>query len=84
MRCDVGGRASTRPARAAAQNPLQPLPIGRDAYLGTYVQLQLVRIYMLVGEPENALDQLEPLLRVPFYPSPAWLRLDPRLSFISG
>jgi tetratricopeptide (TPR) repeat protein len=53
------------------------LPISRDAYFGPYVQLQLVRIYTLVGEPEKALDQLEPLLRVPFYLSPGWLRIDP-------
>jgi tetratricopeptide (TPR) repeat protein len=53
------------------------VPISRDAYLGPYIQLQLVRIYLLVGEPEKALDQLEPLLRVPFYLSPAWLRIDP-------
>ena len=53
------------------------MPISRDAYLGPYVQLQLARIYLLVAEPEQALDQLEPLLRVPFYLSPGWLRIDP-------
>jgi hypothetical protein len=30
-----------------------------------------------VGEPDKALDQLEPLLKVPYYLSPAWLRIDP-------
>ncbi len=44
---------------------------------GAYFQLQLVRIYMLVGEPEKALDQLEPLLKIPFYLSPGWLKIDP-------
>ena len=53
------------------------LPIRQDGYFGPYNQLQLVRIYLLVGEPEKALDQLEPLLRVPFYLSPGWLRIDP-------
>jgi hypothetical protein len=53
------------------------LPISRDGFFGPYVQLQLVRIYLLTGEPDLALDQLEPLLRVPFYVSPGWLRLDP-------
>jgi len=53
------------------------LPISRDSYFGPYIQLQLVRIYILSGEPEQALDQLEPLLRVPFYLSPGWLRIDP-------
>jgi DNA-binding SARP family transcriptional activator/TolB-like protein len=53
------------------------LPISRDAYFGPYIQLQLVRIYIQSGEPDQALDQLEPLLRVPFYLSPGWLRIDP-------
>ena len=53
------------------------LPITRDASNGPYFQHQLARIYMLVGEPEKALDQLEPLLKIPYYLSPAWLRIDP-------
>jgi serine/threonine-protein kinase len=56
---------------------LELMPISRDGYFGPYVQLQLARIYLLLGEPEQALDQLEPLLRVPFYLSPGWLRIDP-------
>ena len=44
---------------------------------GPYIQHQLARIYLLVGEPEKALDQLEPLLRIPYYLSPGWLRIDP-------
>jgi len=53
------------------------MPISRDAYFGPYNQLQLVRIHMLTGEPDLALDQLEPLLRIPYYLSPGWLRIDP-------
>jgi hypothetical protein len=53
------------------------MPISRDAYFGPYSQLQLVRIYLHTGEPDLALDQLEPLLRVPYYISPGWLRIDP-------
>jgi DNA-binding SARP family transcriptional activator/TolB-like protein/Flp pilus assembly protein TadD len=53
------------------------MPISRDAYFGPYNQLQLVRIYMLTGEPDLALDQLEPLLRIPYYLSPGWLGIDP-------
>ncbi|HEU5041048.1 MAG TPA: protein kinase, partial [Gemmatimonadales bacterium] len=53
------------------------LPMARDAYFGPYVQLQLARIHLLNGDPEPALDQLEPLLRVPFYLSSGWLRIDP-------
>jgi tetratricopeptide (TPR) repeat protein len=53
------------------------LPIRRDGYFGPYNQLQLVRIYLMVGEEEQALEQLEPLLKVPFYLSAGWLRIDP-------
>ena len=58
--------------RAVAQSP-----ISKDARLGPYFQHQLARIYILVGEPEKALDQLEPLLKIPYYLSPGWLKIDP-------
>ena len=59
------------------QRGVELLPISRDASTGTYMQHRLARIYMLVAEPEKALDQLEPLLRIPYYLSPGWLRIDP-------
>jgi tetratricopeptide (TPR) repeat protein len=60
------------------------LPVSRDAFAGAYTQHQLVRIYLLVGEPEKALDQLEPLLKIPYYLSPGWLRIDPTLAPLRG
>ena len=53
------------------------LPVAKDGYLGPYIQHQLMRSYMLVGEPEKALDQLEPLLKIPYVLSPGWLKIDP-------
>ncbi len=53
------------------------LPVSKDARGGLYIQHQLVRIYMLVGEPEKALDRLEPLLKMPYFLSPGWLKIDP-------
>jgi tetratricopeptide (TPR) repeat protein len=52
-------------------------PVSKDADLGPFVQHQLVRIYMLVGEQEKALDKLEPLLKIPYWLSPGWLKVDP-------
>jgi hypothetical protein len=60
------------------------VPVSRDALLGSYIQLQLVRIYLLVGEPEQALDQLESLLKIPYYLSPGWLKIDPNFASIRG
>jgi tetratricopeptide (TPR) repeat protein len=53
------------------------LPISRDAFAGPYVQHLLVRIYLLAGEPDKALERLEPLLKIPYHLSPGWLRVDP-------
>ena len=52
-------------------------PVSKDAFSGPYLQHQLARIYILVGEPDKAIDRLEPLLRMPYYLSPGWLRVDP-------
>jgi serine/threonine protein kinase len=61
---------------AEGQRGVGILPASKDRYTGPYVQLQLARIYVLLGEQEKALDQLEPLLRMPYYLSPGWLRID--------
>jgi eukaryotic-like serine/threonine-protein kinase len=60
------------------------LPISRDALGGPYLQHQLARIYLLVGEPEKALDHLEPLLKIPYYLSPGWLKIDPNFAPLRG
>jgi eukaryotic-like serine/threonine-protein kinase len=52
-------------------------PVAKDAQRGPYYQHELIRIYLLVGEPEKALDKLEPLLKIPYYLSPGWLAIDP-------
>jgi tetratricopeptide (TPR) repeat protein len=56
----------------------------KDGFTGPYLQHQLVRIYLLVGEPEKALDRLEPLLKLPYYLSPGWLRIDPSFAPLKG
>jgi TolB-like protein/tetratricopeptide (TPR) repeat protein len=52
-------------------------PIEKEYYQGTYYVHQLARVYTLVGEPEKAIDHLEQVLALPYYLSPAWLRIDP-------
>ena len=42
------------------------------------------RIYLLVGEPDKALDLFEPLLKMPYYLSPGWLRIDPAFASLKG
>ena len=56
---------------------LELLPLSRDRITGAYNQHQMARIYILVGQHEKALDQLEPLLKIPYNLSPGWLKIDP-------
>jgi eukaryotic-like serine/threonine-protein kinase len=66
------------------QRGLALQPITQNAYAGAYNQHQLVRIYILVGDRERALDKLEPLLKMPYYLSPGWLRIDPNFTPLRG
>jgi hypothetical protein len=58
--------------------------VPRDALEDPYLEHLLVRIYMLVGDQEKALDHLEPLLKVPYHLSPGWLRIDPNFEPLRG
>jgi serine/threonine-protein kinase len=64
-------------AAKAGERAVAAVPSSRDGYLGPYLQHQLARIYTLTGQPDKAIDQLEALLRIPYYLSPGWLRIDP-------
>jgi hypothetical protein len=70
--------------RATARSGTWIGPFSRDATVGPYLQHRLARIYLLVGEPEKALDQLEPLLKIPYYLSPGWLKIDPNFAPLRG
>jgi serine/threonine-protein kinase len=60
------------------------MPLERDVVNGAYARHQLARIYVLTGEPDKALDQLETLLKVPYFLSPGWLRIDPNFAPLKG
>ena len=59
-------------------------PIAKQPVTGPYVQHQAVRIHILLGNHERALDLLEPLLKVPYHLTPAWLRIDPNFNPLRG
>ena len=59
-------------------------PLSRDKGNGAYGQHQLIRIYLLTGETDKALNRLEELLKVPYWLSPAWVRIDPTFAGLKG
>ncbi|HEX3236312.1 MAG TPA: hypothetical protein VHR41_19130 [Gemmatimonadales bacterium] len=71
-------------AVAEGQRGVAMVPIEKDGETGPYYVHQLTRIYLHTGQPEKALDQLEKLMAVPYYLSPAWLRIDPEFSPLKG
>jgi len=60
------------------------MPISRNAELAPYMQQLLVRVYMMVGEPDRALDHLAPLLTTRYFLTPEWLRIDPTWAPLRG
>jgi serine/threonine-protein kinase len=52
-------------------------PVSKDAYWGPWYVSYLAQIYVMVGEYEEALDQIEYLLSIPTSLSVALLKLDP-------
>jgi serine/threonine-protein kinase len=59
------------------ETALEKEPPARNAMTGPLVQHMLVLTYLALGDRDAALRRLEPLLRIPYYVSPAWLRIDP-------
>jgi tetratricopeptide (TPR) repeat protein len=59
-------------------------PVAKNALYGPYNQHLLARIYLLVGEPGKALDNLEELLKLPYFLSAAWLKIDPTFEQLRG
>lgn len=77
----LGRRAE---AIAEGERAVALAPITHDAFVGPYIQQQLVRIYLVLGDAPSALSRLAPLLKVPCNLSPAWLRVDPNFAPLRG
>ena len=71
-------------AIAEGERGVAQRPLSRDGFNGPYFQHQLVRIYLIIGEAEKALNHLEPLLEVPYYLSRGWLQIDPDFQKLRG
>ena len=52
-------------------------PVARDAVEGPFYKHTSYGSISSSGEPEKALDQLAALLKIPYWLSPGWLKIDP-------
>src|SRR5262249_61644694 len=61
----------------AALRSVELMPVSRDALIGPYFVVGLARTYMMVGEPDRAVETLAPLLEIPSPITRAGLAADP-------
>ena len=59
-------------------------PLAQNGTNTPYFMHLLVRIYIHTGQPDKAVDQLEKLMAVPYFVTPAWLRIDPEFAPLQG
>jgi TolB-like protein/Flp pilus assembly protein TadD len=67
-------------ALQAAEKSISLLPIAKDALNGALLVYRRACVQSRLGMESEALATLGTLLAVPFYVSPAWLRIDPNFS----
>jgi len=76
------GRKAEAIAAAERGDALQP--VERDQNTGAYMRHQLIRVYLVLGEHEKALDLLEKLVKIPYCLTPQYLSIDPNFAQLRG
>jgi hypothetical protein len=71
------GRGGMATVFGEGRRGVELLPVSANAFNGPYMQHQLSRIYILTGKYDQAVETLEPLLKLPYFLSPGWLRINP-------
>jgi serine/threonine-protein kinase len=71
-------------AIAEAKRGVQIGMASGDAQFAPYSVHQLTRVYILAGRKDDALDELEALMNMPYFITPAWLRIDPTFAPLRG
>ncbi|HZE74090.1 MAG TPA: protein kinase [Gemmatimonadales bacterium] len=76
------GRADE--AVEAGKQALEQLPPSKDAMFGPEAYITLAQVYMVLGKPDAAVEQLRAALAIPSYLSAARLRADPLWAPLKG
>ena len=64
-------------AIAEGKKGVELLPVTKEAWRGYFKELDLARIYAIVGEPELAIQKLDYLLSIPGELSVPYIKIDP-------
>ncbi|HEY9429594.1 MAG TPA: protein kinase [Gemmatimonadaceae bacterium] len=71
-------------AIAEAKRGVELGPVSVDAQFAPYYVHLLTRVYLLAGRKDDALDGLEALMKMPYFVTPAWLKIDPNFAPLRG
>jgi TolB-like protein/tRNA A-37 threonylcarbamoyl transferase component Bud32/cytochrome c-type biogenesis protein CcmH/NrfG len=71
-------------ALRAGERSLELLPIEKDYVSAAYNLHQLIRVYILAGEKDKAVEGIRKILSIPYVISPGWLRVDPTFDPLRG
>ena len=71
-------------AIAEAERAIRLVPLGRDAYIGAYMQHMYVRTLIAANETGRAVQELDKLLRIPYFISRPYVRIDPGYERLRG
>jgi len=80
----LAGLGRSAEALTEGQRAVELLPVSLDAMDGALPPANLARIYVLLGEREKAIDQLQIVLSRPGPLSPNWLKADPFWESLRG
>jgi tetratricopeptide (TPR) repeat protein len=69
---------------AAIREANQGIAAAQGSPNEAYFRHQAARMYVLIGEPEKAVDELEVVLRMPYLLAPGTLRVDPAFTPLKG
>jgi len=77
----LGKRAE---AIAALERADRLSPVEKDQITGAYIRHQVIRVYLVLGENEKALDLLERLIGIPYFLTPQYIAIDPNFAPLRG
>jgi serine/threonine-protein kinase len=71
-------------AIAEAKRGVEMSPVSVDAQFAPYYMHLLTRVYILAGRKGEALDELEAIMKLHYFLTPAWLKIDPTFAPLRG
>ncbi len=78
------GLGMTQEAVREGLRGVELLPVGKEAWRGTFRLADLAQIYTMTGNQEKAIDLLQRLLSIPSQFSATYIRLDPTWKSLRG